>query len=89
MKPLGMSQTALAGAIGVPPRRINEVVLGKRAVTADTDLRLARYWGLTSGFWLRLQIDHDLMRRRRELGSASSPSNPAPRKRPPPPAPRS
>ena len=68
LKPLGMSQTALAGAIGVPPRRINEIVLGKRAVTADTDLRLTRYWGLTPGFWLRLQIDHDLMARRRELG---------------------
>lgn len=70
LKPLAMSQTALAGAIGVPPRRINEIVLGKRAVTADTDLRLARYWGLTPGFWLRLQIDHDLMERRRELGGS-------------------
>ena len=70
LKPLGMSQTALAGALGVPPRRINEIVLGKRAVTADTDLRLARYWGLTPGFWLRLQIDHDLMERRRELGGS-------------------
>jgi addiction module HigA family antidote len=69
LKPLGMSQTALAGAIGVPPRRINEIVLGKRSVTADTDLRLTRYWGQTPGFWLRLQIDHDLMERRRELGS--------------------
>lgn len=70
LKPVGMSQTALAGAIGVPPRRINEIVLGKRAVTADTDLRLARYWGLTPGFWLRLQIDHDIMERRRELGES-------------------
>jgi addiction module HigA family antidote len=70
LRPLGMSQTALAGAIGVPPRRINEIVLGKRAVTADTDLRLTRYWGLTPGFWLRLQIDHDLMQRRRELGAS-------------------
>lgn len=70
LRPLGMSQTALAGALGVPPRRINEIVLGKRAVTADTDLRLARYWGLTPGFWLRLQIDHDLMERRRELGES-------------------
>lgn len=68
LKPLAMSQTALAHAIAVPPRRINEIVLGKRAVTADTDLRLSRYWGLSPGFWLRLQIDHDLMRRRRELG---------------------
>ncbi len=70
LKPLGMSQTALAGAIGVAPRRVNEVMLGKRAVTADTDLRLARYWGPTPGFWLRLQIDHDLMGRRRELGAS-------------------
>jgi addiction module HigA family antidote len=70
LKPLAMSQTALAGAIGVPPRRINEIVLGKRAVTADTDLRLARCWGLTPGFWLRLQIAHDLMERRRELGES-------------------
>jgi addiction module HigA family antidote len=65
-----MSQTALAGAIGVPPGRINEIVLGKRWITADTDPRLSRYWGLTPGFWLRLQIDHDLMRRRRQLGEA-------------------
>jgi len=68
LRPIGMSQSALAGAIGVSPRRVNEIVLGKRAVTADTDLRLARYWGMTPGFWMRLQIDHDLMRRRRELG---------------------
>lgn len=67
--PLAMSQTALAKAIGVPPRRINEIVLGKRAVTADTDLRLARYWGLSEGFWLSLQADHDLMEKRRELGA--------------------
>ncbi|MGI9169596.1 MAG: HigA family addiction module antitoxin [Caulobacteraceae bacterium] len=70
LKPLALSQTALAKAIGVPPRRINEIVLGKRSVTADTDLRLGRYWGLSAGFWLRMQIDHDLMRRRREIGSA-------------------
>jgi addiction module HigA family antidote len=68
LKPIGMSQTALAKAIGVPPRRINEIVLGKRSVTADTDLRLARYWGVPEGFWLGLQTDHDLMKRRRELG---------------------
>jgi len=69
LKPLGMSQTALAKAIGVPPRRINEIVLGKRAVTADTDLRLARYWGLSEGFWLGLQMDFDLMEQRRKMGS--------------------
>ena len=70
LKPAGLSQTALARAIGVPPRRINEIVLGKRSVTADTDLRLARYWGLSEGFWLGLQADFDLMERRRELGAA-------------------
>lgn len=68
LKPLALSQTALARAIGVPPRRINEIVLGKRAVTADTDLRLARYWGLSEGFWLGLQMDYDLMQRRRQMG---------------------
>lgn len=68
LKPLGLSQTALAKAIGVPPRRINEIVLGKRAVTADTDLRLARYWGLSEGFWLGLQMDFDLMEQKRKMG---------------------
>jgi addiction module HigA family antidote len=69
LRPLGLSQTALASALRVPPRRINEIVLGKRAVTADTDLRLTRYFGLTPGFFLGLQADHDLMARRRALGS--------------------
>jgi len=64
---MGLSQSALARAIGVPPRRVNEIVLGKRAVTADTDLRLTRYFGLSEGFFLRLQADHDLMARRREI----------------------
>jgi len=68
LRPLGMSQTALAANLYVPPRRINEIVLGKRAITADTDLRLTRYFGLTPGFFLSLQVDHDLMARRRELG---------------------
>jgi addiction module HigA family antidote len=67
--PLKLSQTALARALRVPPRRINEIVLGKRAITADTDLRLTRYFGLTPGFFLGLQADHDLMERRRELGA--------------------
>jgi len=70
LKPLGMSQTALANACGVPPRRINEIVLGKRSVTADTDLRLTRYWGLRAGYFLGLQIDHDLMEQRRKMGAA-------------------
>lgn len=69
LRPIGMSQNALAKAIAVPPRRINEIVLGKRSITADTDLRLSRYWGVSEGFWLRLQVDHDLMQRRRLLGA--------------------
>ena len=70
LKPMELSQTKLAQAIGVPPRRINEIVLGKRSVTADTDLRLARYFGMSEGFFLGLQSDFDLMERRRALGSA-------------------
>ena len=53
--------------IHVPRRRINEIVLGKRDITADTDLRLARYFGLSEGFFLGLQMDFDLMQRRREI----------------------
>jgi len=68
LKPMGLSQTALAHAIGVPPRRINEIVLGKRAITADTDLRLARYFKMSDGFFLGLQTDYELMQRRREIG---------------------
>jgi antitoxin HigA-1 len=68
LKPMGLSQTALARALSVPPRRINEIVLGKRAITADTDLRLARYFGMSDGFFLQLQSDHDLMARRRQIG---------------------
>jgi addiction module HigA family antidote len=68
LAPMSLSQTALANAIGVPPRRINEIVLGKRAITADTDLRLARYFGMSEGFFLGLQADYELMQRRREIG---------------------
>jgi len=68
MKPLGMSQNALARALKVPPRRINELVHGKRSVSADTDLRLARYFNLHEGFFLGLQADYDLMAQKRKLG---------------------
>lgn len=68
LKPMGLSQNGLARAIRVPPRRINEIVLGQRGVTADTDLRLARYFGLSEGFFLSLQTEFDLMQRRREIG---------------------
>lgn len=67
LKPMGVSQNALARAVHVPPRRINEIVLGKRALTADTDLRLARYFGMSEGFFLGLQSDFDLMERRRKI----------------------
>lgn len=69
IEPMGLSQNGLARAIGVPPRRINEIVLGKRSITADTDLRLARYFGLSDGFWLGVQADYDLMERRRQIGA--------------------
>jgi addiction module HigA family antidote len=67
LRPMALSQNGLARAIHVPPRRINELVLGKRAITADTDLRLTRYFGLSEGFFLGLQSDYDLMERRREI----------------------
>jgi addiction module HigA family antidote len=70
LRPMELSQTGLARAIGVAPRRINEIVLAKRSITADTDLRLARYFGLSDGFFLSLQNDHDLMLRRREIGGS-------------------
>ena len=67
--PLGLSQNALARALGVPPRRINEIVLGKRSVTADTALRLARYFGNSPGFWMALQTSFDLEEAQIALGA--------------------
>ncbi len=60
LEPLGLSQNALAGGIGVPPRRINEIVHGARRVTADTALRLGRFFGTSPEFWLGLQMDYEL-----------------------------
>ncbi|MFQ6615771.1 MAG: HigA family addiction module antitoxin [Fidelibacterota bacterium] len=60
MKPMGLSQNRLANDLGVPPRRINEIVLGKRRITADTALRLAHYFAMSPQFWLGLQMDYDL-----------------------------
>ena len=60
LKPMGISQNRLALSIGVHPRRINEIVLQKRAITADTALRLAKYFGNSAKFWLGLQGDFDL-----------------------------
>ena len=60
MDELGLSQNAIARALGVPPRRINEIVHGARSVTADTALRLSRYFGTSPQFWLNLQAKYDL-----------------------------
>ena len=59
LKPLGVSQYRLAKEIGVPAQRISSIVAGDRAVTADTDLRLCRFFGLSNGYWLRAQAAHD------------------------------
>jgi len=68
LRPLGLSQNRLALNIRVPPRRVNEIVLGKRRVTAETALRLARYFNTTPQFWLGLQADYDLDIAADELG---------------------
>ena len=60
LEPMGLSQNRLAREIGVPPRRINEIVLGKRRVTADTALRLAKYFDMSAEFWMGLQMDYEL-----------------------------
>lgn len=70
LEPLGVTQHRLAVAIDVPPRRINEIVHGKRRVTADTALRLARYFGTTDRFWLNLQTRYDLEVEKDHLGTA-------------------
>lgn len=67
--PMEISQNALARSVGVPPRRINEIVLGKRAITADTALRLAHYFGTSEQFWMTLQASYDLEEARKRLGS--------------------
>lgn len=67
--PLQISQYRLAKDISVPPRRINEIVHGKRTITADTALRLARYFGTSERFWLNLQVRYDLEAEKDRLGS--------------------
>ena len=66
--PMKLSQNALARAISVAPRRINEIVLGKRAITADTALRFAKIFGTSEGFWLGLQADYDVEEARKIIG---------------------
>ncbi|RKX43569.1 MAG: addiction module antidote protein, HigA family [Verrucomicrobia bacterium] len=70
LEPLELSQYRLAKDISVPPRRINEIVHGKRSVTADTALRLARYFGNTEAFWMNLQARYDIEVQRDELGNS-------------------
>ena len=80
LEPLGVTQHRLAVAIGVPPRRINEIVHGKRRITADSALRLARYFGTSDQFWLNLQTRFDLEGGRDTLGptlAAIQPLKPA------------
>ena len=67
LKPLGLSQYRLAKEIGVPAQRIGQIVLGRRTITADTDLRLCRFFGLTDGYWLRAQEASELELTRRTL----------------------
>lgn len=67
LKPMNLSQNALGRAIGVPPRRVNEIVLGKRGITADTAIRLARHFGTSEQFWMGLQADYDLEEARKVI----------------------
>ena len=69
LKPLGISQYRLAKEIGVPAQRIGQIVKGKRVATADTDLRLCRFFGLSNGYWLRAQALHDTEIAERSLGT--------------------
>jgi len=68
LKPMGISQYRLAKEIGVPPQRIGEIVAGRRSITADTDLRLCRFFGLSNGYWLRAQVAFDTEVAERTLG---------------------
>jgi antitoxin HigA-1 len=70
LKPLGMSAHALAIALRVPATRISAIVKGERSVTADTALRLARFFGTSAEFWINLQATHDLTKARQEAGKA-------------------
>ena len=69
LRPMGISQYRLAKAIGVPAQRIGDIVAGKRAITADTDLRLCRFFGLSNGYWLRAQAAYDTEVAERALGA--------------------
>jgi len=72
LKPLGLTKYRLAKDIGVPPQRIGDIVAGKRAITADTDLRLCRYFGLSDGWWLRGQVSYDTAMAREAMAETLS-----------------
>jgi addiction module HigA family antidote len=72
LKPMGLSKYRLAKDIGVPAQRIGDIVAGKRSITADTDLRLCRYFGLSDGWWLRGQSNYEIAMAREKMGDALS-----------------
>ena len=80
LEPMGITRYRLAKDIGVPPQRIGDIVAGKRAVTADTDLRLCRYFGLSDGYWLRGQARYDTECARDVLGAELARIHPVARK---------
>jgi addiction module HigA family antidote len=79
LKPMGITQYRLAKEIGVPQRRIGEIVAGARAVTADTGLRLSRFFGMSDAFWIGLQLDYDAARAKDSLGKTLARIKPWPR----------
>lgn len=72
LKPMGITQYRLAKEIGVSQRRIGEIVAGKRSVTADTGLRLSKFFGMSEGFWVGLQVDYDAAQAKEKLGKVLS-----------------
>ena len=79
LKPMGITQYRLAKEIGVPQRRIGEIVAGTRAVTADTGLRLSRFFGMSEDFWIGLQMDYDAAKAKDSLAKALAKIRPWPR----------
>jgi antitoxin HigA-1 len=69
LNPIGMSKYRLAKSIGVPAQRIGDIIAGKRGISADTDLRLCRFFGLSDGWWLRLQAGHDTVMAKRSMAA--------------------
>ena len=79
LKPMGITQYRLAKEIGVPQRRIGQIVSGDRAVTADTGLRLSRFFGMSEGFWVGLQLDYDAAKTKDSLAATLARIKPWPR----------